>query len=53
MIGLMRCPLCFEAGGEGMLTVETIGRIRHEHLLKGKTIKAIARRPEGVPEHGS
>jgi hypothetical protein len=26
-----------------MLTVETIGRIRREHLLKGKTIKQIAR----------
>jgi transposase-like protein len=26
-----------------MLTVETIGRIRREHFLKGKTIKKIAR----------
>src|SRR5256884_9948083 len=26
-----------------MLTVETIGRIRREHFLKGKTIKQIAR----------
>jgi transposase len=26
-----------------MLTVETIGRIRREHLLKGKTIRQIAR----------
>jgi transposase len=26
-----------------MLTVETIGRIRREHLIKGKTIKEIAR----------
>ena len=26
-----------------MLTVETIGRIRREHFLKGKTIKEIAR----------
>jgi hypothetical protein len=26
-----------------MLTVETIGRIRREHLLKGKTIKEIVR----------
>jgi predicted transcriptional regulator len=25
-----------------MLTVETIGRIRREHFLKGKTIKEIA-----------
>jgi DNA-binding transcriptional regulator LsrR (DeoR family) len=39
----MRCPLWFKAGGEGMLTVETIGRIRREHFLKGKTIKEIAR----------
>jgi hypothetical protein len=26
-----------------MLTVETIGRIRREHFLKGKTIKKIVR----------
>src|SRR5438045_9644205 len=26
-----------------MLTVETIGRIRREHFLKGKTIRQIAR----------
>src|SRR3954471_14503164 len=39
----MRCPLWFKADGEGMLTVETIGRIRREHFLKGKTIKEIAR----------
>jgi AraC-like DNA-binding protein len=26
-----------------MLTVETIGRIRREHFLRGKTIKEIAR----------
>ena len=26
-----------------MLTVETIGRIRREHFLQGKTIKEIAR----------
>jgi hypothetical protein len=26
-----------------MLAVETIGRIRREHFLKGKTIKEIAR----------
>jgi transposase-like protein len=26
-----------------MLTVETIGRIRREHCIKGKTIKEIAR----------
>src|SRR5688572_14429977 len=39
----MRCLLWIEAGGGGMLTVETIGRIRREHFLKGKTIKEIAR----------
>jgi hypothetical protein len=27
----------------GMLTVETIGRIRREHFIKGKTIREIAR----------
>jgi hypothetical protein len=26
-----------------MLTVETIGRIRREHFIKGKTIREIAR----------
>jgi hypothetical protein len=31
------------AGRWGMMTVETIGRIRREHFLKGKTIKEIAR----------
>ena len=35
----MRCLLWIEAGGGGMLTVETIGRIRRERFLKGKTIK--------------
>src|SRR5688572_33411290 len=39
----MRCLLWIEAGGGGMLTVETIGRIRREHFLKGTTIKEIAR----------
>src|SRR5215204_3943624 len=39
----MRCLLWIKAGGGGMLTVETIGRIRREHFLKGKTIKEIAR----------
>src|SRR4029453_5319982 len=32
-----------ERAVKGMLTVETIGRIRREHFLKGKTIKEIAR----------
>jgi transcriptional regulator with XRE-family HTH domain len=32
-----------EGGWWGMLTVETIGRIRREFFLKGKTIKEIAR----------
>jgi transposase-like protein len=36
-------PLWFEAGGQGMLVVETIARIRREHFVKGKTIKEIAR----------
>jgi hypothetical protein len=39
---LLRCSLSFEAGGRGMLSVETIGRIRREHFIKGKTIKGIA-----------
>jgi DNA-binding CsgD family transcriptional regulator len=26
-----------------MLTVETVGKIRREHFIKGKTIKEIAR----------
>jgi transposase len=34
------CPLCFE---RVILVVETIGRIRREHLVKGKPIKEIAR----------
>ena len=36
-----------------MLTAETIGRIRREHFIKGKTIKEIARGSEGVPEPDS
>src|SRR5512147_362048 len=32
-----------QAGGWGMLIVETIGRIRREHYVKGKGIKEIAR----------
>ncbi len=36
-----------------MLIVETIAWIRREHFIKGKTIKEIAPRPEGVSEHGS
>jgi transposase len=39
----MACPLFAESGRWGMLTVETIGRIRRERLLKGKSIKEIAR----------
>jgi hypothetical protein len=31
------------ASGGGMLTVQTIGRIRREHFIKGKMIKEIAR----------
>jgi transposase-like protein len=31
------------SGRWGMLVVETIGRIRREHLVKGKSIKEIAR----------
>jgi hypothetical protein len=39
----MRCPFFIKRGRCGMITVETIGRIRLEHLLKGKTIREIAR----------
>src|SRR4051794_25724935 len=38
-----RLPALARAGGEGMLIVETIARIRREHLDKGKSIKEIAR----------
>src|SRR5258707_12911035 len=38
-----RASLAFEAGGQGMLVVETVARIRREHFIKGKTIKEIAR----------
>src|SRR5438067_11061623 len=31
------------AGGRGMLVVETIGRIRREHFVRGKSIKEIVR----------
>jgi hypothetical protein len=31
------------SGWRGMLVVETIGRIRREHRVKGKSIKEIAR----------
>jgi DNA invertase Pin-like site-specific DNA recombinase len=31
------------SGWRGMLVVETIGRIRREHLVKGKPIKEIVR----------
>ena len=36
-----------------MLVVETIGRIRREHRIKGKSIKEIARDLKGVAEHGA
>src|SRR5256885_13081070 len=39
----MRCLLDSKQVVGGMLTVETIGRIRREHFLKGKTIKEISR----------
>ena len=39
-IGMLRCSLRIKAGGGGMLTVETIGRIRREHFIKGKTIRS-------------
>src|SRR5208337_5656622 len=35
--------LWHETGGWGMLVVETIGRIRREHFVQGKSIKEIAR----------
>src|SRR6202163_4448811 len=37
------CPLFKQAGGRGMLVVETIARIRREYFIKGKTIREIAR----------
>src|SRR5579883_428250 len=39
----MVCLLWVWSGRWGMLIVETIGRIRREHFVKGKTIKEIAR----------
>jgi hypothetical protein len=33
-----------------MLTVETIGRIRREHFIKGKTIREIAREADRTAE---
>ena len=36
-----------------MLVVETIGRIRREHLVKGKSIKEIARDLNDVAQHGA
>ena len=39
----MRCPLFIRHGRWGMVTVETIGQIRFEHFLTGKTIKEIVR----------
>ena len=39
-------------GGQGMLVVETVTRIRREHFVKGKTIKEIRKpataKPQGV-----
>jgi hypothetical protein len=35
-----------EAGGGGMLLVETVGRIRREHFVKGKPIKQLVRELE-------
>src|SRR5580658_6528629 len=39
----MGCLLSIRSGRWGMLIVETIGRIRREHFVKGKSIKEIAR----------
>jgi transposase len=39
----MRRSLAIRSERRGMLTVETIGRIRREPFLKGKTIKEITR----------
>ena len=36
-----------------MLVVETIARIRRDHLVKGVPIKKIARGFEGFEEHGA
>src|SRR6187399_2939736 len=36
-------PAWMWSGWRGMLIVETIGRIRREHLVKGKSIRGIAR----------
>ena len=47
----MRCPFFIERGRWGMMTVETIGRIRREHFLKGKTIKEVARDLKVVTQH--
>jgi hypothetical protein len=35
-----------EAGGGGILLVETVGRIRREHFVKGKSIKQFVRELE-------
>jgi transposase len=40
---LKGCLLRHEVGGGGCWFVETIGRIRREHFIKGKSIKEIAR----------
>jgi transposase len=39
----MRCSHFDEVRAQGMLSVETVGRIRREHFNKGKSIKEIAR----------
>jgi hypothetical protein len=36
-----------------MLVVETIGRIRREHFIKGRSIKEIARGLKVSAEHGA
>src|SRR6201994_961756 len=40
---MRRLPAGDASGWRGMLVVETIGRIRREHFVKGKSIKEIAR----------
>src|SRR5229473_6683247 len=40
---MCRLPAGDASGWRGMLVVETIGRIRREHFVKGRSIKEIAR----------